>query len=138
MRNTSSSISNIFVENISSVVERNRINHFGQYKASEEADIRAMLRTGRSYSATEFHQSEHSRHESNNSCEFIPASTMIRYEHLLHGISLYIDHNVIVTDTMIEQGKQLAWLLSGLAKHVFNMSAEAIHLFRDIDSGNYR
>jgi hypothetical protein len=36
---------------------------------------------------------------------------MIRYSNVLHGISLYIDRNVTITDTMIEQGKQVAYLL---------------------------
>ncbi|CAF3745431.1 unnamed protein product [Rotaria sp. Silwood1] len=116
------------------MIERDRINHFGRYKSSDEADIRAMIRTSRPYSSTEFNQSEYSRNESNNSCEFVPVSNMIHYDHLLHGISLYIDQNVTLTDTMIDHGKQLAWLLSGLAKDVFNMSVQTIHLFLDIDS----
>ncbi|CAF1073633.1 unnamed protein product [Rotaria sordida] len=134
IRYSPSSLPNNSVDNISSIVERDCINHFGRYKSSDEADIEAMIRTSRSYSATEFNQSEHSRNESNNSCEFVPASTMIRYDHYLHGISLYIDRNVTLTETMIDQGKQLAQLLSGLAKDVFNMSVQTMHLFRDIDS----
>ncbi|CAF4923582.1 unnamed protein product, partial [Rotaria sp. Silwood1] len=134
IRYSSSSVSNNSVENISSTVEKDRINHFGRYKSSDEADIKAMIRTSRSYSSIEFNQSEHSRNETNNSCEFVPASNMIRYDHLLHGIPLYIDRNVPLTDTIIDNGKELAWLLSGLAKDVFNMSVQTIHLFRDIDS----
>lgn len=95
-----------------------------------------MIRTSRPYSSTEINESEHSVHETNQSCEFVSASSMIRYDHLLHGVSLYTDRNVTLTDKMIDQGKQLAWLLSGLAKHVFNMPISTMHLFRDVDSGN--
>ncbi|CAF4300671.1 unnamed protein product [Rotaria sp. Silwood2] len=131
---SSSSFSNNSIENISSTIERDRINNFGQNKSFDEADIRTMIRTSRTYSAKEFNQSEHSRNESNNSCEYIPPSNMIRYDHLLYGISLYIDCNLTLTDAMIDQGKQLARLLSGLAKDVFSMPVQTMHLFRDIDS----
>ncbi|CAF4004561.1 unnamed protein product, partial [Adineta steineri] len=88
----------------------------------------------RSYSQNEFQHSEYSRRENNNLCEYIPSSNMIRYQTLLHNIPLYIDENVIVTDPMIEQGKQLAYLLSLLAHEVFHMSQSVVHLFRDINS----
>ncbi|CAF4889071.1 unnamed protein product, partial [Rotaria sp. Silwood1] len=122
------------VENISSTIERNRIDHFGRYKSTDDADIDKMIRTTRSYSQMEFNQTEHSRNENNSSCEFVPAANMIRYDKLFHGIPLYIDRNVKLTDILIDQGKQLAWLLSGLAKQVFNIPIETMHLFRDIES----
>ncbi|CAF2792873.1 unnamed protein product [Rotaria sp. Silwood2] len=122
------------VENISSTIERNRIDHFGRYKSTDDADIDKMIRTTRSYSQMEFNQTEHSRNENNTSCEFVPAANMIRYDKLFHGIPLYIDRNVKLTNILIDQGKQLAWLLSGLAKQVFNIPVETMHLFRDIES----
>ena len=125
------------IENLSSQVERNRIYHFGRHQSLNEADIDAMIQTSRPYSQMEFNRSEYSRHETNNLCEFVPASNMIRYETLLHGIPLYIDRNVTLTNLMIDQGKQLAWLLSDLAKQVFHMSESVMHLFRDVDSGKY-
>jgi len=60
---------------------------------------------------------------------------MIRYENLLHEIPLFIDKNVTITNLMIDQVKQLAYLLSCLAQQVFNLPVQIIHLFRDIDSG---
>jgi len=60
---------------------------------------------------------------------------MTRYSNLLHGIPLYLDNSVILTDLMINQGKQLAYLLSSLAKQVFHIPIETMHLFRDIQSG---
>ncbi|CAF4383961.1 unnamed protein product, partial [Adineta steineri] len=59
---------------------------------------------------------------------------MIRHETLFHNIPLYIDENVRITNTMIKQGKQLAYLLSSFATHVFHISQSVIHLFRDINS----
>jgi hypothetical protein len=94
-----------------------------------------MIETSRPYSQKQFSQSEQSKIETNNSCEFIPASNMIRYEQMFNQIPLYIDQNVTITNLMINQSKYLSWLLSGLAKQVFNMSVQTMHLFRDIDSG---
>ncbi|CAF2778683.1 unnamed protein product [Rotaria sp. Silwood2] len=122
------------VENISSTIETNRIDNFGRYKSTDDANIDRTIRTTRSYSQMEFNQIEHSKTENNSSCEFVPASNMIRYDKLLHGISLYINRNVKLTDIFIDQGKQLAWLLSGLAKQVFTIPIETMHLFRDIES----
>lgn len=135
---SSSSLPTNSVENVFSQVERNRISHFGRHTSSHESDIDQMIRTSRPYSQTEFQRSEYSRNESNNLCEFVPASDMIRHPTLLHGIALYLDRNVTLTNLMIDQGKQLAWLLSGLAKHVFHIPEQTVHLFRDIDSGLYR
>jgi len=59
---------------------------------------------------------------------------MIRYENLLHGIPLFIDKYVTVTNLMIDQGKQLAYLLFCLAQQVFYLPVKTINLFRDIDS----
>ncbi|CAF1437007.1 unnamed protein product, partial [Rotaria sordida] len=131
----SQSTRNPSIENIQSRIERDRINNFDQYKFNDDNDIsRSMISSNRPYSQKEFNQTETNRHEINNSCEFIPSSNMIRYENLLHGIPLYIDKNVIITNLMIDQGKQLAYLLSRLAQQVFNLPVQTIHLFRDIDS----
>jgi hypothetical protein len=96
-----------------------------------------MISTSRPYSQREFNQSESTRHEINNSCEFVPSSNMIRYENLLNGIPLFIDKNVILTNNMIDQGKQLSYLLTNLAIKVFHLPVQTMHLFRDIDSGKY-
>ena len=124
-------------ENLSSRVERDRIYHFGRYQSSNEADIDAMIQTSRPYLQKEFNRSEYLRQETNSLCEFVPPSNMIRYETLLHGLPLYIDRNVTLTSHMIDQGKQLAWLMCSLAKQVFRMSESVMHLFRDIDSGKH-
>ncbi|CAF4168087.1 unnamed protein product, partial [Rotaria sp. Silwood2] len=63
IRDSPPSLPNNSVENISSTVERDRINHFGRYESSDEVDIEAMIRTSRFYSAKGFNQSEYSRKE---------------------------------------------------------------------------
>lgn len=126
------------MENISSTVEAKPITNFGQNKSEDDVDIDKIIRTSRPYSQMELNQTEHSKIETNNSCEFVPASNMIRYDKLLNGIPLYIDRNVKLTNSMIEHGKQLAWLLVNLAKQVFNIPIQTMHLFRDIDSGKLR
>lgn len=93
-----------------------------------------LIGRSRPYVKTELNQAEHSKVEVNNSCEFVPATNMIRYESVFHGIPLYVDRNVTVTSVMINQAKQLSWLLVGLATKVFKLPIETIHLFRDVDS----
>ncbi len=126
------------IENVGNRIEINRVNNFGEYKCNDDNDISRMISTSRPYLKRELNQSESSRHEINNSCEFIPESNMIRYSNLLNGIVLFIDKNVTLTDVMIDQGKQLGYLLSGLAIQVFKLPVETMHLFRDIDSGKYK
>ncbi|CAF1297901.1 unnamed protein product, partial [Rotaria sp. Silwood1] len=121
--------------NIAHTVEINRIDHFGRYKSEDDAAINTMIRASRSYSQQEFYQQEHFINENNTSCECVPAANMIRYDKILHEIPLYIDQNLKLTSVLIQQATHLAWLLSGLAKQVFNIPVETMHLFRDIDSG---
>ena len=124
-------------QHIESTVERNRMKNFQQHQTEDDASFQTMMQTGRAYIQPEFHQPEHSRNEINNSCEAVPAANMARINILFHSIPLYIEQNVTLTNAMIDQAKQLAWLLSGLALFVFKMPVETMHLFRDIDSGKY-
>ncbi|CAF0896436.1 unnamed protein product, partial [Adineta steineri] len=119
-----------FLQNI----QRNCIDDFGKHQNLNKTDLNQITQTSRSYSQNEFQHLVYSRCKNNNLCEYIPSSNMIRYQTLLHNILLYIDENVVVTDRMIEQGKQLAYLLSFLAQEVFHMSQSVVHLFRDINS----
>ncbi|CAF1449927.1 unnamed protein product [Rotaria sp. Silwood1] len=75
--------SNGTVESISSTMERDRVNNFGAYKSSDNGDIRRMIGTNRHYSQRRFNLSQQSRHENNNACEFILASSVIRYSNIL-------------------------------------------------------
>jgi hypothetical protein len=127
--------SNNSTENVRSEIENNRISDFGENGINEDNDINEMMKRSRPYSKTEFNQPESTRYEVNNSCELIPSSSMIRYEKDFYGIYLFIDQNVQLTNLMINQGKQLAYLLSSLSQQVFHLSIQTIYLFRDIDSG---
>jgi hypothetical protein len=101
----------------------------------DEKDIRAMIEKTRSFTQQEFHQKESLRREENNSCEYVPPSSMIRYSKSFHQIGLYLDENVLLNDVMIRRAEQLAFLLVSLGGQVFEIARETIHLFRDLNSG---
>ena len=122
-------------ENLQSEIKRNRVTDFGESVMNEDDDINEMMKRSRPYSKREFNQSESTQYETNNSCEFIPSSSMIRYEKDFYGIYLFIDKNVQLTNLMITQAEQLAFLLVSLNQQVFRLPIETIYLFRDIDSG---
>ncbi len=73
--------------------------------------------------------------EIDHSCEAVPSANMTRYKQLFHSIPLYIERNVLITEKMLDQARQLAWVLVGLANHVFKIPIETLHLYRDIDGG---
>ncbi|CAF1649383.1 unnamed protein product [Rotaria sordida] len=88
---------------------------------------------GREYTQTKFIQQEYVKNEIDHSCEVVPSANMTRYKDLFHSIPLYIQQDVLITNKMLDQAKQLAWVLIGLANHVFKISIETLHLFRDIN-----
>lgn len=133
MSSSSNSLNRI--ETTRSNIERDRIENFSKSKSNDENEINRIRNKSRPYSSNEFIEREHSINEINNSCEFIPESNMIRYSSLFNQIPLYLDKTISINDKMIQQAKYLSFLLSGLAKHVFQIPIETIHLFRDIDSG---
>lgn len=119
----------------STQIERNLVDNFEPYIKGHENDISTMIQASRPYSEQSFQQQEHSQTEINNSCEHVPASNMILHSSFLHDIPLYIEQNVTLNSIIIEQAKQLAWLLRGLAINVFHIPVRTMHLFRDINSG---
>jgi hypothetical protein len=112
-----------------------RVENFNRHQTKDDTKLFSMLKKGRAYTQTKFIQQEHVRDEINHSCEAVPSANMTRYKELFHSIPLYIERNVLITDRMINQAKQLAWLLIGLANHVFKIPIETLHLYRDIDGG---
>ncbi|CAF1300107.1 unnamed protein product, partial [Rotaria sordida] len=58
---------------------------------------------------------------------------MICYKDLFHSIPLYIEQNILTTNKMLDQTKQLAWILIGFANRVFKIPIEILHLYRDIN-----
>ena len=124
-------------EHVQSEMRRDRVDDFRQGQQDEENVLRQMIGHSRSYVQPQFNQVEHSRSETNNSCEYVPASNLIRYGQLFSGIPLYLDNRVLLTQNMIKQSEQLATLLAALAKQVFRIPLPTMHLFRDIDSGMF-
>ncbi|CAF1508202.1 unnamed protein product [Adineta steineri] len=105
---------------------------FGHVEKENQNDMNKIYKT-QAYNHSQLIQLEHTKKQISTVCKQIPAENMTRFNKVFHSIPLYVEQNVIVTDTMADQGYQLAYLLSGLATHVFKISKETIHLFRDIN-----
>ncbi|CAF1432853.1 unnamed protein product [Rotaria sordida] len=110
-----------------------RIEDFNRQQTKDDAKLFSMLKKGRAYTQTKFIQQEHVKDDIDHSCEAVPSANMTRYKDLFHSIPLYIERNVGITNKMLDQAKQLAWVLIGLANHVFKIPIETLHLYRDID-----
>jgi hypothetical protein len=111
--------------------------NFGENKSTKTSLLSAIIQTGRPYTQSELNNEEHVRSETNTSCQTVPAAHMTRYKDVFHGIPLYVENQVTITPKMIDQSKQLACLLHGLAINVFKVPINTIHLFRDIDGGKH-
>lgn len=77
------------------------------------------------------------RSEVFSECESMPAIDMKRYKNDFHSISLFVEKGVELTNDMIDQADQLAYLVAYLATHVFEISVNGMHLFRDINTSQY-
>jgi hypothetical protein len=115
-----------------------RIEDFNHHQIKDDTKLFSILKKGRTYTQTKFIQQEHVKDEIDHSCEAVPSANMTRYKELFHSIPLYIERNVLITEKMLDQAKQLAWILIGLANHVFKISIETLHLYRDIDGGKIK
>jgi hypothetical protein len=112
-----------------------RVEDFNRHQIKDDMKLFSMLKKGRAYTQTKFIQQEHVKDEIDHSCEAVPSANMTRYKELFHSIPLYIERNVLVTEKMLDQARQLAWILVGLANHVFKIPIETLHLYRDINGG---
>ena len=112
-----------------------RVEDFSRVLSKDDKKLFSSLKKGRSFTQNKFTQQEHLKDEIDHSCEAVPAANMTRYKDRFHSMPLYVEHGVRITDSMLDQAKQLAWLLNGLAKYVFEIPVETLHLYRDIDGG---
>ncbi|CAF3997273.1 unnamed protein product [Rotaria sp. Silwood2] len=110
-----------------------RVEDFNRQQTKDDTKLFSILKKGRAYTQTKFIQQEHVKDEIDHSCEAVPSANMTRYKDLFHSIPLYIERNVLITNKMLDQAKQLTWVLIGLANHVFKIPIETLHLYRDID-----
>jgi hypothetical protein len=126
------------VDHVRTHAEHGRVKNFGQHESSNDTNVSdAITKKGRAYTPWQLNNKESIRTEIHTSCERIPAANMTRFKYLFHSIPLYVERRVTVTDEMIDQAKQLAWILIGLAKYIFKIPVKWIHLFRDIDGGSH-
>ena len=112
-----------------------RVEDFSRHQMKDDTKLASILKKGRAYTQTKFIQQEHVKDEIDHSCEAVPSANMTRYRELFHSIPLYIERNVVITEKMLDQARQLTWVLVGLANHVFKIPIETLHLYRDIDGG---
>ncbi|CAF3809992.1 unnamed protein product [Rotaria sp. Silwood1] len=109
------------------------VKDFSRQQIKNDTKLFSMLNIGRAYTQTKFIQQEYVNNEIAHSCEIVPSVNMTRYKDLFYSIPLYIELNVLITNKMLDQATQLAWILRGLASHVFKISIETLRLYRDID-----
>jgi hypothetical protein len=91
-----------------------------------------MIRNCRQYIAETFTSGNNQRWMEHR-CEENPGVYRKRYEKRFYSIPLYIDDEVVVTEDMLKQAEQLAWVLNRLAQYVFELPVNIFHLFRDIN-----
>jgi DUF438 domain-containing protein len=117
-------------------VESNgRVTNFNNDSLKDDKRFLSTLTQCRAYTQTKFTQQEHVRDDIDHSCEAVPSANMTRYKNLFHSIPLYVEKNILINDCLLDRAQQLAWLLTNLAKHVFRISVDTLHLYRDIDGG---
>ncbi|CAF4077045.1 unnamed protein product, partial [Rotaria sordida] len=109
------------------------IEDFNCQQTKNDTKLFSILKQGREYTQTNVIQQEYIKDEIDHSCEIVPSTNMIRYKDLFHSIPLYIEENILITNKMLDQAKQLAWILIELANHVFKIPIETLHLYRDIN-----
>ncbi|CAF1417698.1 unnamed protein product [Adineta steineri] len=109
------------------------VEDFNHHQIKDDTKLYSILKKGRAYTQTKFIQQEHVKDEIDHSCEAVPSANMTRHKELFHTLPLYVERNVVITDKMLDQAKQLAWILIGLANHVFKIPIETLHLYRDIN-----
>ncbi|CAF1441256.1 unnamed protein product [Rotaria sordida] len=84
------------------------VEDFSHYQLKDETKLLSMLKKSRAFTQTKFIQQEHVKNEIDHSCEAVPLANMTHYKELFHSIPLYVERNVLVTDKMLDQAKQLA------------------------------
>ena len=111
------------------------VENFGYLRRNQDDIMRNIVQHSQAYSDATFISTEHVRTETYSTCTEVPATDMVLFECSDLLTPLYIEKNVDVTEKQIDQAKKLACVLRGLAQHVFKLSVETIHLYRDINGG---
>jgi hypothetical protein len=116
----------------------NHVEDFSKSVRSGTDLIHHFVRPGQPYSSSKLISPGCAREQVLSECEAMLPMNMTRFKDTFHSIPLFVEEKVTVTPQMIRQGKQLAWLLVCLVNDVFTeMPINTIHLFRDIDGGQY-
>lgn len=100
--------------------------------------LRSVMGALNSFTRRNFHERNSRQTEKlDTECPSIPIGDMARSEQTFSSIPLYLTKNVTLTKNMAIHANQLAYLLVNLAEHIFQIPLKSLHLFRDVDSGEY-
>lgn len=121
------------VVNSNTVIDR--VKDFGEHSTTENNSVKQIIQGARSFTGNAIHRSENERIENIHCCTLDPAMHLERTKHTFHSIPVYVDRDVKITEKMMNQAEQLAWLIKNLATQVFKIPINTVHLFRDIDGG---
>ncbi|CAF1131373.1 unnamed protein product [Adineta steineri] len=120
-------------DNHTSTIARHPIEDFKRGKVPMKRILRGLVQQSQAYPESTINHKGYIRNEHHESCEVIPDINMKIYPSADIPIPLFIEEDVIVTSKMINQAQQLSYVLTNLAQYVFELSIEALHLFRDIN-----
>ncbi|CAF1595404.1 unnamed protein product [Rotaria magnacalcarata] len=104
---------------------------FNEFDVNNMNQMRHITDLSQTYVNPTFIQNEHTEEELSCSYVDLPAANMTRLENVDISIPLYLEQNITKTPKMIDQAKQLAWVLTGLADNVFQLNTHSLHLFCD-------
>lgn len=100
-----------------------------------ETNALKATQLNRPYTKSKYTQEEYMDEDENVVGSSNPNIDMKRYKDLFHSIPLYFDKNLNVSEIMVDQAGQLAWIFNNLAQQVFKIPVETIHLYQYINGG---
>ncbi|CAF1515175.1 unnamed protein product [Rotaria magnacalcarata] len=104
---------------------------FNEFDVNNINQMLLIVQSSKAYSNLTFTQNEHTKEELCCSYVDLPAANMTRLENVDISIPLFLEQNITKTSKTIDQAKQLAWVLTGLADNVFQLNTHSLHLFCD-------
>ncbi|CAF1527156.1 unnamed protein product, partial [Adineta steineri] len=115
-----------------------KIPDFSVDKQKKEKKVLKTIKNGQPYISSNYTYPEYKKEETNIVWQLIPTIQMKRYKDAFHSIPLFLSENVNESKIMMDEAKQLAWILINLARHVFEIPTETIHLYQDVDGGKVK
>jgi hypothetical protein len=115
-----------------------RVPDFTVEKKASERRARRTMKNGQPCTTSTYSHPAYTKNETNSGEQSIPTIDLKRYKDSFHSIPLFLFKNVHQAEIMVNEANQLAWVLMNLARHVFGIPIETIHLYQDVDEGKDR